>query len=62
MQAPSLSGRTGGGSRSITQMLVLLLIVRFAVPVAMLGTKALSDTFLEPKYRQSQLALEEMKR
>ena len=61
MQTPSLSGRTGGGSRWITQLLVLLLMVRFAVPVVMLGTKALSDTYLEPEYRQSQLALDEMK-
>ena len=50
-----------GGSRWVTQLLVLLLMVRFAVPLAMLGTKALSDTFLEPEYRQSQLALDEMK-
>lgn len=50
-----------GSPRWITQLLVLLLMVRFAVPLAMLGTKALSDTFLESEYRQSQLALDEMK-
>lgn len=55
----SVFGRTS--PRWVMQLFVLLLMVRFAVPVAMLGTQALSDTFLKPEYERSQLALDQMK-
>ena len=55
-----VSGRTS--PRWVMQLFVLLLMVRFAVPVAMLGTQALSDTFLKPEYERSQLALDQIKR
>jgi len=55
----SVFGRTS--PRWVMQLFVLLLMVRFAVPVAMLGTQALSDTFLKPEYERSQLAIEQMK-
>lgn len=57
--AVAAAGRTC--PRWIMQAFVLLLMVRFAVPVSMLGTQALYDTFLASEYRQSQLALEEMR-
>ncbi len=47
--------------RWLTQLFVLLLMVRFAIPLAMLGTQALSDTFLESEYQKSQLALEDVR-
>lgn len=56
----SAAGRTP--PRWVMQAFVLLLMVRFAVPVAMLGTQVLSDTFLKPEYEKSQLALEGMQR
>lgn len=46
--------------RWISQAFVLLLMVRFAVPLATLGTEALSATFLKGEYERSQDALRDV--
>lgn len=46
--------------RWLTRTFVFLLMVRFVVPVALLGTHALSDAFLAHEYQSSQRVLEEI--
>lgn len=42
----------------LSQALVILLMLRFAIPVAMLGTDVLSQKFLAPDYLQAQSGLD----
>lgn len=44
--------------RTLFQLLVIVLFVRFAVPVAMIANEALYQLFLEQRYQQSQQVIE----
>lgn len=56
--------RAGGGDRPevtermLFRVLVVVLFVRFAVPVAMIANEALYQLFLEERYQQSQQVIE----
>ncbi len=51
-------GLRGGAPRWLTQAFVLLLLVRFAVPVATVGADALFARFLASEYESSQQVLD----
>jgi hypothetical protein len=55
-----VAGALVGGSRPrwLTRALVLLLLARFAVPVATLGTDALARAFLAPREAEARRALD----
>lgn len=54
--AAALAGR--GAPRWLTRALVLLLLARFAVPAATLGTDALARAFLAPREAEARTALD----
>jgi len=51
-------GRRPAAERTLFQLLVIVLFVRFAVPVAMIANEALYQLFLEQRYEQSQQVIE----
>jgi len=53
-----IAGLRGGPPRWLSQAFVLLVLLRFAVPVATVGSDMLFTRFLEPGYESSQQALD----
>ena len=51
-------GERPPAERTLFQLLVVVLFVRFAVPVAMIANEALYQLFLEQRYEQSQQVIE----
>lgn len=50
--------RAGQASRTILRVFVIVLFVRFAVPLTLIANEALYDVFLEPRYLESTEVIE----